>query len=105
MAGSRWARYVCRVSVAPHPPRADSKPEHEPEHELDLRGEVCPFTFVRAKVLLEDLPLRARVRLIVDHRPAVTNVPASLTAWGQRVVAVTPRGPGEWIIEVEKAAD
>lgn len=77
---------------------------------LDLRGEVCPFTFVRTKVLLEELPLGARLRLVVDHRPAVTNVPESLRAWGQVVLAVTPApaepgAPATWWIDVLKARD
>jgi tRNA 2-thiouridine synthesizing protein A len=70
---------------------------------LDLRGEVCPFTFVRTKLRLEDLRTGARLRVLVDHAPATKNVPRSLADWGQRVIAV---GPGEtagtWVIDVEK---
>lgn len=56
---------------------------------LDLSGEVCPFTFVRTKLALEELPLGARLRVVVDHPPAAINVPRSATAWGQRVLGVT----------------
>ena len=34
---------------------------------LDLAGEVCPYTFVRAKLRLEELPLGARLEVLVDH--------------------------------------
>lgn len=54
--------------------------------ELDLSGEVCPFTFVRTKLALEALPIGARLRVIVDHEPAVRNVPRSAKEWGQEVV-------------------
>ncbi len=72
---------------------------------LDLCGEICPFTFVRAKLFLEELPVLARLRVIVDHPPAATNVPRSATAWGQRVLAVTVQGGGRWHIDLQKLRD
>ncbi len=69
---------------------------------LDLTGEVCPFTFVRTKLRLEELALGDSLRVIVDHEPATRNVPRSVTEWGQRVVAISPAGPGRWEILIEK---
>lgn len=71
---------------------------------LDLRGEVCPFTFVRAKLLLEELALGARLRVVVDHAPAARNVPRSAAAWGQRVLAVNAV-EGGWHIDLQKLRD
>ena len=67
---------------------------------LDLRGEVCPFTFVRTKLRLEELSPGARLRIVVDHEPASRNVPRSLREWGQTVVSVDSSAPGTWTIEV-----
>lgn len=73
---------------------------------LDLRGEVCPFTFVRAKVLLEELLPGACLRLLVDHLPAVSNLPRSLRDWGQRVLQVALAAePQTWHIDVQKLVD
>jgi len=69
--------------------------------ELDLTGEVCPYTFVRTRLALEALPLGARLRVRVDHEPARRNVPRSVTEWGQEVVGVTDEG-GSWLIELVK---
>ncbi len=77
-------------------------PELDPADELDLRGEVCPFTFVRTKLRLEELPAGARLRIVVDHEPAARNVPRSLREWGQTVIAVTLGADGAWLIDVEK---
>jgi tRNA 2-thiouridine synthesizing protein A len=71
---------------------------------LDLAGEVCPFTFVRTKLRLEELPLGAELHILVDHAPAAENVPRSLRAEGQEVVSVTPEG-GRWRIVAIKRAD
>ncbi len=73
-----------------------------PAEVLDLCGEVCPFTFVRTKLRLEELPEGARLHVLVDHEPATRNVPRSAAAWGQNVVGVAPAGPGRWRITVEK---
>ncbi len=83
--------------------RSDAGEDGAPE-ELDLGGEVCPYTFVRAKLRLEELPLGARLDVLVDHRPAADNVPRSLRAEGQEVLAVTPEG-SRWRIAVCKRAE
>jgi tRNA 2-thiouridine synthesizing protein A len=59
-----------------------------PFERLDLRGEVCPFTFVRTKLKLEEMPAGARLLVEVDHAPALKNVPRSVTEWGQGVISV-----------------
>jgi tRNA 2-thiouridine synthesizing protein A len=71
-------------------------------HELDLRGEVCPYTFVRAKLRLEELGAGEILRVTLDHEPASRNVPRSAAAWGQRVLAVEP-GDGVWVVVIERA--
>jgi tRNA 2-thiouridine synthesizing protein A len=73
--------------------------------ELDLSGEVCPFTFVRAKLRLEELPLGAALVVLVDHAPAAENVPRSLRAEGQEVIAVERAGEKKWRIEVVKRTE
>ena len=70
--------------------------------ELDLRGEVCPFTFVRTKLRLEELAPGTRLRIVVDHEPAARNVPRSLREWGQTDVSVSATSEGTWIIEVTR---
>ena len=70
---------------------------------LDLRGEVCPFTFVRTKLRLEEMPAGARLRVLVDHEPASRNVPRSAREWGQTILHVGPAGTGLWQILLEKS--
>jgi TusA-related sulfurtransferase len=72
---------------------------------LDLAGEVCPFTFVRARLALEAMPIGARLRVVVDHPPARTNIPRSATAWGQEVAAVVDLDDGRWAIDLIKRVD
>lgn len=69
---------------------------------LDLAGEVCPFTFVRTKLALEALPIGAVLRVVVDHEPAVRNIPRSAREWGQEVIATEALPDGRWAIDLRK---
>ena len=42
---------------------------------LDLRGEVCPFTFVKAKIALEQIAIGEVTVIILDGGPPLENVP------------------------------
>ena len=70
--------------------------------ELDLRGEVCPYTFVRTKLALEEASLGESLRVLVDHEPATRNIPRSLRDWGQELVSVQPVADRLWAIVVRK---
>ena len=99
---------MTKSSPSSSPPTSSSpgdgagEPGGEPGHELDLCGELCPFTFVRTKLALEELPMGARLRVIVDHEPATRNIPRSAAEWGQEVIAVTSLSPRTWAIDLRK---
>lgn len=76
-----------------------------PARQLDLRGEVCPFTFVRARLALEEMPTGAALHILVDHEPATRNIPRSAEAWGQRVGSICAAGAGQWSITIVKTVD
>lgn len=59
---------------------------------LDLRGEVCPYTFIRTKLALEDVAVGDDLAVLLDHPPAVESVPRSLRAEGHEVLRVERRG-------------
>ena len=84
-------------SSSPSPPTASS-----PGDVCDVRGEVCPFTFVRAKLALEALPIGATLRILVDHEPASRNFPRSATEWGQEVLGVSQLDGATWAIDLRK---
>lgn len=73
--------------------------------ELDLRGEVCPYTFVRTRLALEEMALGSALAVLVDHEPATRNIPRSAREWGQEVAAVEAVGEGLWRISLVKRRD
>jgi tRNA 2-thiouridine synthesizing protein A len=88
--------------ISSSPGDATEEGPERPPSVLDLCGELCPFTFVRTKLALEELPIGASLRVIVDHEPATRNIPRSATEWGQEVVAVTCLSPRTWAIDLRK---
>jgi len=73
-----------------------------PDRELDIRGEVCPYTFVKTKLALEEMTPGQVLRVLVDYEPATRNVPRSVTLQGDEVLGVEPCGASQWAITVRK---
>jgi TusA-related sulfurtransferase len=79
--------------------------ELKPDKTIDLKGEVCPYTFVKSKLALEEMDLDQVLEIVVDHEPAVENVPKSLKNEGQQVLAVDKINDTDWKILVKKEKD
>jgi tRNA 2-thiouridine synthesizing protein A len=69
---------------------------------IDIRGQVCPYTFVRSKLAIEKMNVGEVLEIILDHKPAVENVPKSMENEGQMVMKVEQTGEKEWHIIVRK---
>lgn len=72
------------------------------DRELDIRGEVCPFTFVKSKLVLEEMEVGEVLRVIIDYPPSAENVPKSMREEGQEIIAVNRIGDNLWEILIRK---
>lgn len=73
--------------------RSDHNPETNQELFLDITGEVCPLTFVRAKLLIESLqPGQSAVIRLAGAEP-LRNVPQAVQGLGHQVLSLTPEDP------------
>ncbi|NPA52792.1 MAG: sulfurtransferase TusA family protein [Aquificae bacterium] len=72
------------------------------DKELDLKGEVCPFTFVKSKLILEQMNPGEILRVILDYEPSVENVPKSMKEEGQDILEVKQIDKGLWEVIVRK---
>ncbi len=70
---------------------------------LDLKGEVCPYTFVKSKLALEEMESGQVLRVIVDNRGSAENVPRSLSSEGHQILDVSKQNETDWAITVKKA--
>ncbi|MCS6963129.1 sulfurtransferase TusA family protein [Thermoflexus sp.] len=73
-----------------------------PNLELDIRGEVCPYTYVKTRLALEEIEVGQVLRVLVDYEPATHNVPRSVRLQGDEVLKVEPVGERTWAIWIRK---
>ncbi len=72
------------------------------DRELDLKGEVCPFTFVKSKLIIEQMEPGQVLKVILDYKPSVENVPKSMREEGQEVLEVKQTGENLWEVLIRK---
>jgi tRNA 2-thiouridine synthesizing protein A len=58
--------------------------------DLDLRGVMCPFNFVKTKLRLEDMADGAILTVTLDHGEPLKNVPASVEIEGHTILKIEP---------------
>lgn len=73
------------------------------DKDLNLRGEVCPYTFVKSKLALEVMQTGQILQVIVDNDESASNVPRSMQNEGHEVLGVSKLNEKDWQILVRKA--
>ncbi len=81
---------------------ADKENKTQIDRDLDLRGEVCPFTFVKSKLALEQMSSGQVIKIIVDNSESASNVPRSIELEGHEVLGVSLQEKSTWGIVVKK---
>jgi tRNA 2-thiouridine synthesizing protein A len=61
-----------------------------PDAELDLRGVICPYNFVKTKLKLETMEQGQLLSVILDAGDPIRNVPMSVTNEGHEVLSQEP---------------
>jgi tRNA 2-thiouridine synthesizing protein A len=74
----------------------------KPDFEFDLKGEVCPYTFVKSKLALEMLQSSQILQVTVDNDESATNVPRSMTNEGHTILGVERVNAKDWLLTIRK---
>jgi len=74
-------------------------------HALDIRGLVCPITWVRVRQALGTLPSGARLEVLLDHRPALPDIRRNAAELGHELLSTEVVEDGAWrlLLEVGEA--
>ena len=72
------------------------------DRELDIRGDVCPITFVKSKLAIEKMDKGQVLKVIIDYPPSAKNVPRSLEHEGHEILSLTQDGERLWTLLVRK---
>ena len=65
-------------------------PANTPREELDLRGIICPYNFVKTKLKLEMMEAGENLSVILDAGDPIQNVPQSVVNDGHSVLSQEP---------------
>ncbi|MFQ5405613.1 MAG: sulfurtransferase TusA family protein [Candidatus Micrarchaeia archaeon] len=72
------------------------------DKKVDLRGEVCPQTYVKAWLALEPLNKGQVLEILLDFPKSAEEVPKSLKNEGHEILAVDRSSEKEWKVTVRK---
>lgn len=72
------------------------------DRELNLFGDVCPITFAKTKIALEEMALGEVLCVRLDWEPATRNVPRSVELYGDEILALEPIDSGGWSLWIRK---
>jgi TusA-related sulfurtransferase len=70
---------------------------------IDITDVVCPITFVKVKVALDDLEDGQILEVRLNDGEAIQNVPRSLKSEGHKVTGVEKNGDGTYLLRVVKS--
>jgi|ERR1043165_1833535 TusA-related sulfurtransferase len=59
----------------------------QPDAELDLRGVICPYNFVKTKLKLETMEQGQVLSVLLDDGDPIRNVPSSVSNEGHTIVS------------------
>ena len=72
---------------------------------LDIRGEVCPYTLVKSKLGIEGLEVGQIIEIILDYPEAADSIPKAMLNYGHSVLKVEKINSTEWIVQVRKEVE
>lgn len=72
---------------------------------VDITDVVCPVTFVKTKVALEELEEGEILQVHLNDGEPVQNVPRSVKDEGHKVLKLQDNGDGTYELYVRKGAD
>lgn len=79
--------------------------EIEFDAQVDITDKVCPLTFVKAKVSLEELEEGEILAIRMNDGEPVQNVPRSLKEEGHKVLKLIDNEDGTYTLYVKKAEE
>ena len=74
-------------------------------HKLDIRGKICPMTFVYTKLELEKMEKGQLLEVILDFPAAIKNVPKSCKSQnlGELIeIKEVEKEKKEWLLRIKK---
>lgn len=72
------------------------------DRKINIKGLVCPYTFVKSKLAVEDMEVGQTLEILLDYEEASRSIPKSMEDHGQRVLKVEKINDTDWVIQIRK---
>ncbi len=72
------------------------------DKKINIKGLVCPYTFVKSKLAVEDMEVGQTLEILLDYEEASRSIPKSMEDHGQRVLKVEKINETDWVIQIRK---
>lgn len=72
------------------------------DKKINIKGLVCPYTFVKSKLAVEDLEVGQTLEILLDYEEASRSIPKSMEDHGQCVLKVEKINDTDWVIQIRK---
>ncbi len=77
----------------------------KPDKAINIKGLVCPYTFVKAKLAIEGMEVGQVLEILLDYEEASRSIPKSMEDHGQKVLKVEKINDTDWVIQIRKERD
>jgi tRNA 2-thiouridine synthesizing protein A len=79
--------------------------EVTPDRSINIKGLVCPYTFVKAKLAMEAMEVGQVLEILLDYEEASRSIPKSMEDHGQKVLKVEKINDTDWVLQIRKEKD
>ncbi len=69
---------------------------------LDIKGTVCPWTFIKPRLALKGLRPGQVLKVVLDHEAGARALPRNVALDGHQVLAVDKVGPTDYEVWIRK---
>lgn len=74
----------------------------KPDKTINIKGLVCPYTFVKSKIAIEDMEVGQILEILLDYEEASRSIPKSMEDHGQKVLKVEKINDTDWVLQIKK---
>jgi tRNA 2-thiouridine synthesizing protein A len=79
--------------------------EVTPDRSINIKGLVCPYTFVKAKLAMEAMEIGQVLEILLDYEEASRSIPKSMEDHGQKILKVEKINDTDWVLQIRKEKD
>jgi len=75
------------------------------DKKINIKGLVCPYTFVKAKLAIESMEVGQVLEILLDYEEASRSIPKSMEDHGQKVLKIEKINETDWVLQIRKDKD